>query len=812
MKPLQLTLRGFSGVRAGLGRDELRLDLADTTKDAALIAIAGQNGSGKTTVMDNLHPYRLMPSRASGLTSGGFSYYEHLCLPEALKELIWEHDGQVYRSQLAFRNNGTRKTEAYLHRRIGDRWEVVVTQDNTVSDGKTVTYDRCMEAILGNSETFFTSVFSAQNRRPLASYGNGEIKALMVELLGLEKIREAGLQAGDVLKQLKLALAERRSHLATLNALRNDEADRSRELIECKLDLAEIATMEENTRADLDEKRKSLALLLAQVQRDATVVEERARIAAQITEAEGQAIAAGNTILDDTAREQQRYDRLTLDAQDSKQQWSARLNAIEKSISDCQSLVAKRGTILEAKQKLPALADNARQATGELQIWRTQLARRAEIAKRLVSLRSHLAGVVEATGTAERQQGQLVQRCALIAEVPCKGTDLHGKCPLLADAREASSLVPTEEARLAELVARAASLNAEIQEVQSNANEFNGLDDRIAAQEQVVHVASNQLESAHQLARLGDQLEVTEARQIELKNESAAIELTRVKFCKDTEAELLKIAARLTELKQRQDTEAARAERIIAALRMALLALPVPVAENRVQMAEAEIARAEAALSELRAKQQVGLLRQGQLEASLASNGAVAADVAILEREIAAIGEEETQWQLLAKALSNDGLIALCIDDAGPALSSLANELLFACYGARFSVSIQTQVETAKRELKEGFDITVFDSETQESKSVSVMSGGERVWINECLTRAIAIYLSRTSGRHYDTLFTDESDGPLDHDRKQQYMQMKRKVRELGGYRAEYFITQSPSLLQFADCIIDLDEFRATAQ
>jgi hypothetical protein len=62
-------------------------------------------------------------------------------------------------------------------------------EDGTVSDGKTQSYDRCVEAILGNPETFFTSVFSAQNRRPLASYANAEIKALMVDLLGLERIR-----------------------------------------------------------------------------------------------------------------------------------------------------------------------------------------------------------------------------------------------------------------------------------------------------------------------------------------------------------------------------------------------------------------------------------------------------------------------------------------------------------------------------------------------------------------------------------------------------------------------------------------------
>lgn len=54
--PLQLTLTGFKGIRSGLGRDTLTLDLESLGEDASLVAIAGGNGRGKSTVMDNLHP------------------------------------------------------------------------------------------------------------------------------------------------------------------------------------------------------------------------------------------------------------------------------------------------------------------------------------------------------------------------------------------------------------------------------------------------------------------------------------------------------------------------------------------------------------------------------------------------------------------------------------------------------------------------------------------------------------------------------------------------------------------------------------
>lgn len=36
------------------------------------------------------------------------------------------------------------------------------------------------------------------------------------------------------------------------------------------------------------------------------------------------------------------------------------------------------------------------------------------------------------------------------------------------------------------------------------------------------------------------------------------------------------------------------------------------------------------------------------------------------------------------------------------------------------------------------------------------MSGGKKVWINECLTRGIALYRAQDSGQSFQTLFTDE--------------------------------------------------------
>ena len=66
------------------------------------------------------------------------------------------------------------------------------------TDGKVDTYARCVEALCGPADTFFTSVFSAQGKRPLSAFKNAEIKTLLADLLGLEQVRQQGALAADV--------------------------------------------------------------------------------------------------------------------------------------------------------------------------------------------------------------------------------------------------------------------------------------------------------------------------------------------------------------------------------------------------------------------------------------------------------------------------------------------------------------------------------------------------------------------------------------------------------------------------------------
>ncbi len=60
---------------------------------SGLIAFEGRTGKGKTTILENLHPYRRVFSRTSSLNSQFF-------LRDSEKEFHFVHEGHFYRTLL----------------------------------------------------------------------------------------------------------------------------------------------------------------------------------------------------------------------------------------------------------------------------------------------------------------------------------------------------------------------------------------------------------------------------------------------------------------------------------------------------------------------------------------------------------------------------------------------------------------------------------------------------------------------------------------------------------------------------------------
>lgn len=808
MRPLKLVLKNFIGIRNGLGRDVLEFDVEQLAGTAVLVALAGPNGAGKTTILDNLHPYRVMPFRASGYSPGSFSFFDQIYGGEAEKTLEWSLGSELYRSTLLFKFTAkTKKTEAYLHRKGLVGWEPYTAPDGTISDGKTTTYDACLNGLLGTPELFFSSAFSAQNRKQLVGYTNGDIKELMAELLGLESVRELGKKASEVCKGLRskreVLQDEARAVDSWLNQLAI-HADAMRKQTEA------LGLRQEDVRtgkAAVQQAMRAVADAKSMAESSASILGRKLELERQLKTLDDEHSGRMTQCNADIAADKARSDR-------ELQGINIQIRSIDSSRQQIALSKARHATVLAratgveaAKAAQAALERASIEAARTLEDARGDVASYRKQRDMKSQLEAQVSSLSQEGKSSKAQHADCTLRAELIHKVPCEGTDLQPRCPLLANAREADSRLPALTEHLETLRTHYAKGSESLKVLTDSmgADPEPGLRAlERKAQEAVKAVSDNEaiiaLEAGAEAARAA--IADADAQFEQSKAEAATLNERLVQMRSDHEDSSFALFGRKqtligrhTEQRNLLDVElgdlgdTGAAEKAIAAAEAALLR-----AETQLEQSESTVRAIQDQQANIAAAAREGEKRLAACKSALAQSDHLAAEIA--------------HYTLLSKALGNDGIIALSIDDAGPSLTAIANDFLSASYGPRFSLRIDTQRDTASGTQREEFDIRVFDAEAGDEKSIKLVSGGERIWLNDALTRSIAVYQAQQSGQRYECLLTDESDGALDADKKTQFMQMKRKVLELGGYRSEIFISHSPELWAMADAVIDMEDLR----
>lgn len=818
MRPLKLKLAGFKGIQAGMGLYEFTLDLEKEAGDAQLVAIVAPNGRGKTTVLDNLQPFRLMPSKLGTSTSyspDAFSYFDHLVGPgDAAKELIWEHQGKRYRSLLEWKlREKTQSTAAYLQvMNAAGSWEPVTLPDGTSSDGKAKTYDRCVEGVLGSPRLYFTAAFSAQGRSQLSSYSHGDIKSLMSEVLQLNTIQELGDKAGDVVKGLKGKLKSNRETLADLDEKQTYAGHLN----------GHIATLQ----AEADRLAKDAETHRAVAQRDAIAVaemekEQQDAEALRIRREDVQKRIDAAKADYDAVIQSIRQDEVDLDAQEQRmldqhgQEAFRHRQSIERlnqQITQADQVLSQRETIQQAENAIPVLKPVVSHAEEAVESARIKANEASSARNELHQVDRTLGELVSAGNRARQHKTELENRCSLTDEVPCQGTDMQGRCKLLTEALEAKGRLPEAEQELEAKGEEYRDLKSQRDELAAKVEGLASAEKALSDTQTKLARARSDLEEAERLAARAGELEQAQHNKARAQEDLEQVQSLLEAKEADSKATHEEFASRRSTLNDRKNAALEKHTASQKALEEELSRIPVPGDQSALEEArsrqQANERREQLAREQLESARGSIAHSQGQLAAmqeELAKADDLKANSEHLEGEIA-------HWLNLQTALGRDGILALSIDDAGPTLSSLTNDLLMSCYGPRFSVRIDTQAEVKSTGAqKETFDIVVLDADTDEVKSVREMSGGERIWINEALTRAIALYQAQQSGQVYHTLFSDESDGALDPQKKEQFVRMKRRVLELGGYDREFFISHSPDVWPLADAVIHLGDDVAEA-
>jgi exonuclease SbcC len=782
MKPLKLRLKGFKGIKSGMGLDEVTIDFADM--QPGITVFDAPNGSGKTTILDNLHPFRVMPYRAgNSYKPSAFSYYENT-EGDAEKQFIFEMDGVVYRSLIKI-DTDRKKQEAYLQ-------EYYNGQFNAISsvDGKLDPYDKAIEEIVGSPELFFTSIFRAQNAKALSDYSKGDIKDLFIELLNINHLSAIGENSRrvkqDLAGKVDILMRDRaraRDTVATEGATCSEYSDL---LMDIETGDYEIKRLEDEQLPKIQTRINEIDVTIASKEH---IADSRAAVEKEIK---------GKNLLITAAKA--RHSKVSMDI-DSK------LIAKDESIRAAKAVV----------EEIPKLKDFATEkAAVEAEL--INIKSNADVcAEEIMTLRKDIDGLVEVSefigkkekelsGLNEKQKTAMIityrnletaeKHAATLAETGCPLD--NPTCNLMAEAVKARDSIPELKAKLEKESAVdpvCVALAEEIDELKKSIRDLStlrmALSQKTVAEKVIKDTLKNREDKLTVLNKLLDKLPTLEAVEAQIPGMEYEKELLldeQTNLLAELDAEVTKLTQEIGDLERQltgltDDTTEIKTERE---------GLWAALAETR----DAIRVKREA---------QDGFKRHlGAVEESLKQIEKAKAELETVNARITFLNDEISQWAILEKAFGNDGIVALELDDAGPQISSIANELL-KVFGGRFVVRIDTQSAKADgKGNKEVFDITVFDNDSGEQKSIKKLSGGEKTWIEDALTKAICIYNKDASGKNFKTLYTDEKDGALDSEKKKEFFQMKRRVLELGGYEREFAITQSEELKAMADTLIKL--------
>jgi exonuclease SbcC len=189
-------------------------------------------------------------------------------------------------------------------------------------------------------------------------------------------------------------------------------------------------------------------------------------------------------------------------------------------------------------------------------------------------------------------------------------------------------------------------------------------------------------------------------------------------------------------------------------------------------------------------------VRRAQHDASIAD----AERLRALEAAYQAALETTSDWELLTKYFGRDGLQALEIDAAGPELTENVNELLRACAGSRWTVSIELEKTLANgKGTSEGCEVLVTDNETGLRIDAKRLSGGQKVIVGEAMSLALSLLATKRVGSAGVTLVRDETGAALDPENTRGYVAMLRRAAQIAGAEKVLLVTHNEAVADMAD-------------
>jgi exonuclease SbcC len=790
----------------GTYRDDVDLDFSALA--GPLIAICGPNGAGKTTLLELLPGtlFRQTPTRG---TLGAL----------ARTRDAWAEVRFV---------NGKSYTIRQTVDAISGKGEALVLDElgNPVLDSAKVRqFDEWAALHLVHPDVLYSSAFAVQGQRGFIDLRPAERKQVLCRVLGLERLERMATEARERARAHKSELDVLRARLGDLEdpdlaALRaaSEEARRRTEVTADRLRGARVA-LERATAAQDDVRR-------------AQEIAEQRRAAGERLEQCGSELAdlgarLGNNraLLERAAEIHEAIDRIaSLE--------TGRAAARERLLGAAHDMRATASAFTAANRQLK----QAEAAIAQVRARVTRIEARLTDGPKVKRVAAQLPAVREKEVELGHKLDGFEREVQAHTDVVVTGKDqriagLRTGLEYLADSQASNGpRTPPVSAAARAVLDEDDALAVALERAPAELERLRG---RIADHRGNLHLTRSRLLD---LERLAAQLPAIESAEAELTAGYEEI----------ADAEATQRTA------QQAVDEAGRAHQVSITAHAQLTSPIEHITKNLQGLANypallTRLDQATARIEELSAQQTAALERQSQVTAELAAlpdlqpgdqadlllfeeslaiaqtehdaaqqavtAGAIALENAnvvqhrrrAIEAEIATASDELSDWTRLGQDLGRDGLQALELDAALPALNDAANDLLHHCHGPRFTVELRTDRLSAdgKRVLEE-LDVRVIDTVEGRDALAETYSGGECVIVGEAVALALTMLACQRSGFERPTLVRDESGAALDAQCAPQYVAMLRRAAQLIGADRVLFVTHNPELQELADSRITI--------
>lgn len=769
---VSLRLRGAIGIKKGIHKDEIFLDFDNYSN--GLIALTGANGKGKTTLIENCHPYPQLLTRNGKLQN-------HFFLRDSFREVIYRNVADGGRLvKFLIQIDGQNKSGSCKYFVFGASGYPTPTSDyvwvpRPGVDGNLKPYQEVLSGIFGPMELYLRTAFITQrptkNLPDLVDATAGEKKALFVELAGIDYLQWFSDAAAEKAKQ-----EAAKNHDAEIKArmLETEVSRRADE--ECELhnaeealkkaqgELAGVTEQGKAAKADVDRSREAFNVEKARQEN-----ENEARRSVDRVQDEIDALDADKTRYQEFVKNKSVYEKEI-----------AEHEALQKTV---EAENEKKRKVLEAnsakQQEYSKNLSAHNQKVKTLETERDNLCDRRNSLERLV---------LEAQGNIK-----LYERDA---------AEIKDNCPAC------GQRLPLE--KLSEMKARrdqfVAKIEKEKAEIQKHNGQLEGINKQVETLgEQLADLSLDEPASVR-LAEFNDsalrtatakmnQINIAQSRAALTKAQEAAVRIEGLEKQIGDKMKLLE-ERRMEVFRLITGIEEGTLTRLSKELESAL-SLHAALTERYTEV-KAEIARQEATI--------------GARKRSLAAIEDKEKELEALRKQIFNSKHEGGAWELIAKAFGRDGIQALELDALAPGISDTANRILESAYGDRFKIAIETtRIGGAGKKIKqiEDFVIKVIDSEDGEAVNLDDKSGGEAVWIKRAIYDAFAVIRKKNTNFAFLSCFQDETDGALDSSAKTAYCRMLEAAHAESKLRHTFIITHSNEVKAMIDQKIDMENLAA---